>query len=214
MARYTGPVCRLCRRAGEKLSLKGDRCATPKCAMERRAAPPGQSALVRGRGRRGPRISERGLQLQEKQKARRTYGVLEKQFRRYFTQAKSAPGITGGNMLQMLERRLDNVVFRLGFADSRSQARQVVRHGHLLVNGGKVNIPSFLVKPGDTISWKEKSKDTELYKTVVEGIEGREVSSWLSLDVQNLSGQVLSLPTREEIDAKFDEQAIVEYYSR
>ena len=117
-------------------------------------------------------------------------------------------------MLQMLERRLDNVVFRLGFADSRSQARQTVRHGHLLVNGGKVNIPSFLVKPGDTISWKDKSKDTELCKTVVERIEGREVSSWLSLDIPNLSGQVLSLPTREEIDAKFDEQAIVEYYSR
>ena len=211
MARYTGPVCRLCRRAGEKLSLKGERCATPKCAMERRAAPPGQHAPARGRG---PRVSERGLQLQEKQKARRTYGLLERQFRRYFTKAKNAPGITGDNMLQMLERRLDNVVFRLGFADSRSQARQTVRHGHLLVNGRKVNIPSFLVKPGDTISWKEISKDTELYRTVAESIEGRDVSGWLSLDRQDVSGQVLSLPTREEIDAKFDEQAIVEYYSR
>jgi len=159
-------------------------------------------------------MSERGLQLREKQKARRSYGVLEGQFRRYFVEAKKAPGITGERMVQLLESRLDNVVFRLGFASSRPQARQVVRHGHIIVNGRKVNIPSFLIKPGDAIAWKEGSKKTDLYKRLVEGAEGKLVPSWLSLDRQNLSGQVVTLPKREETETKFDEKAIVEYYSR
>lgn len=214
MARYTGPVCRFCRRAGEKLLLKGDRCSTPKCAMEKGGSAPGQQGGGSSRRRGGPRVSERGMQLQEKQKARRIYGLLEGQFHKYFVDAKKAPGVTGQRMLQTLERRLDNVVYRLGFADSRAQARQTVRHGHIMVNGIRVNVPSFLVKPGDVISWKEKSKETGLFKLLAERAEGKIVPNWLSVDRQNLSGQVLTLPTREEIEAKFDEKAIVEYYSR
>lgn len=210
MARYTGPLCRLCRRAGEKLLLKGERCATSKCALEKRAVPPGHRAV----SHRAKKLSERGLQLKKKQKARYTYGVLERQFRGYFAQAKRTPGATGENLLQLLERRLDNVVFRLGFASSRPQARQEVRHGHIMVNGCKVNIPSYLIKPGDIITWRERSTETELYKKACEEIEDKLVPNWLRLDRENLSGQVLSLPIREEMDAKFDEKAIVEYYSR
>ncbi len=208
MARYTASVCRLCRRSGEKLMLKGSRCLTPKCAMDRRSKAPGQQL---GRRRR---LSDRGLQLREKQKARYAYGIMERQFRRLFAQAERQSGITGENLLVLLERRLDNVVYRLGFTDSRSQARQLVQHGHIMLNGRKTDIPSCLVKEGDTISWKERSTQTEYYKQLVHSIESKSVLSWLSLDRQNLVGQVLSLPTPDDIDAKFEGKSIVEYYSR
>ncbi len=208
MARYTAAVCRLCRRSGEKLMLKGSRCFTPKCTMDKRGKPPGQQLSQRRR------ISDRGLQLREKQKARYTYGILEKQFSRFFTQAERQSGITGENLLVLLERRLDNVVYRLGFADSRAQARQLVRHGHIMLNGRKTDIPSCLVKEGDTISWKPEKTKTEYYKLLVQSIEGRSVLSWLSLDRQNLVGRVLSLPTPDDIDVKFDGKSIVEFYSR
>ena len=207
MARYTAAICRLCRRSGEKLALKGSRCLTPKCALDRRGKPSGRRL-----GRR--RLSDRGVQLREKQKARYTYGILERQFRRLFAQAERQSGITGENLLVLLERRLDSVVYRLGFADSRSQARQLVQHGHIMLNGRKTDIPSCLVKEGDTISWKETSTKTEYYQQLVQGIEGKSALSWLSLDRQNLVGQVLSLPTPDDIDAKFDAKTIVEYYSR
>jgi len=210
MARYTGAVCRLCRRSGEKLLLKGARCFTPKCGVDKRPKPPGQA----GAGRRRRRVSDRGLQLREKQKARYTYGTLERQFRKTFLIAERQAGITGENLLILLERRLDNVVYRLGFADSRSQARQLVQHGHIILNGRITNIPSALVKEGDTIGWREGSTKTEYYKQLAEDIESKTVLNWLSLDRQNLVGQVLSLPTPEEVDAKFDGKAIVEYYSR
>ena len=194
MARYTAAVCRLCRRSGEKLMLKGSRCFTPKCTMDRRGKPPGQQSGQRRR------ISDRG--------------ILERQFRRFFAQAERQSGITGENLLVLLERRLDNVVYRLGFADSRAQARQLVRHGHIMLNGRKTDIPSCLVKEGDTISWKSESTKTEYYKQLVQSIEGRSVLSWLSLDRQNLAGRVLLLPTPDDIDAKFDGKTIVEFYSR
>ena len=209
MARYIAAVCRLCRRSGsDKLFLKGDRCLTPKCAVDRRGKPPGQQV---GRRRR---VSDRGLQLREKQKARYTYGILERQFRRLFVQAERQSGITGENLLVLLERRLDNVVYRLGFADSRSQARQLVQHGHIMLNGHKTDISSCLVKAGDTISWREKSTKTEYYKQLAQSIKGKTVLSWLSLDGQNLVGQVLSLPTPDDVEAKFESKTIVEYYSR
>jgi len=176
--------------------------------MDRRSKAPGQQL---GRRRK---LSDRSLQLREKQKARYTYGILEKQFRLFFARAERQSGITGENLLVLLERRLDNVVYRLGFADSRSQARQMVRHGHIMLNGRKTDIPSCLVKEGDTISWKERSTGTEYYKQLVESIEAKSVASWLSLDRQNLVGQVLSLPTPDDIDAKFEGKTIVEYYSR
>ena len=160
------------------------------------------------------RVSDRGLQLVEKQKVRYSYGVLERQFRRIFAQAERQPGITGENLLVLLERRLDNVVYRLGFADSRPQARQLVQHGHIMLNGRKTDIPSCLVKEGDTISWKENSTKTEYYKQLVQSIEAKSVVSWLGLDRENLVGQALSLPTPDDIEAKFDGKAIVEYYSR
>ena len=208
MARYTGAVCRLCRRSGEKLFLKGNRCLTPKCAIDKRPKPPGQQI---GRRRR---LSDRGLQLREKQKARYTYGILERQFRKFFEEAERQQGVTGENLLVLLERRLDNVVYRLGFADSRSQARQIVRHGHIMLNGHKTDIPSCLTKEGDTISWREGSTKTEYYKQLAQSIESKTVLSWLSLDRKNLVGQVLSLPNPDDIDARFAGKAIVEYYSR
>jgi len=189
--------------------LKGARCFTPKCAIDKRPKPPGQQT-----SRRRRRFSDRALQLREKQKARYTYGTLERQFRKTFTQAERQAGITGENLLVLLERRLDNVVYRLGFADSRAQARQLVRHGHIVLNGRKTNIPSCLVKEGDTIGWREVSQKSEYYKQLLQDIESKTVLNWLSLDRQNLVGQVLSMPTPEEIDAKFDGKAIVEYYSR
>jgi small subunit ribosomal protein S4 len=209
MARYTGAVCRLCRRSGEKLFLKGARCFTPKCAVDKRPKPPGQ-----GTTRRRRRFSDRALQLREKQKARYTYGILEKQFKKTFRMAEKQTGITGENLLVLLERRLDNVVYRLGFADSRPQARQLVRHGHILLNGRKTNISSALVKEGDTISWREGSQKTEYYKQLAQDIESKTVLNWLSLDRENLTGQVVSLPTPDEVDARFDGKAVIEYYSR
>lgn len=208
MARYTGPVCRLCRRHGEKLMLKGIRCTTRKCALERRNLPPGQQRVRRRK------ISDRGLQLREKQKARQSYGVLERQFRRHFAEAERRPGITGENLLQILEMRLDNVVYRLGFADSRNQARQIVRHGHITVNGRKMNIPSYSVKVGDVIGWREQSTKTEYYRMMAEQIQDKIVPKWLSLDRENMRGQVLAPPSRDDIDLRLDEKAIVEYYSR
>ena len=175
--------------------------------MDRRGKPAGRRGSRR-------RVSDRAVQLREKQKARYTYGLLERQFRRLFNQAEKQPGITGENLLVLLERRLDNVVYRLGFADSRSQARQLVQHGHIMLNGRKTDIPSCLVKEGDTIAWKEISTKTEYYKQLAQSIESKSVLSWLSLDKQNLAGQVLSLPTPDDIDANFDGKIIVEYYSR
>ena len=207
MARYTGSVCHLCRRCGDKLMLKGSRCYTPKCAMERRRRPTGQRFRRR-------RVSDRALQLAEKQKARYTYGMLERQFRRTFAQAERQPGITGDNLIALLERRLDNVVYRLGFADSRNQARQIVLHGHIVLNGRRTNIPSCLVKEGDTISWRDGSTKNEYFKQVASEIGAKSVPSWLGLDRDNLVGQVLSMPTPEDAGAKFEGPSIVEYYSR
>jgi len=207
MARYVAAVCRLCRRSGDKLMLKGSRCIT-KCTLDKRPKSPG---LRLGRRRRP---SDRGLQLREKQKIRYSYGILERQFRRVFAQAERQAGITGENLLVLLERRLDNVVYRLGFADSQSQARQLVGHGHIMLNGHKTDIPSCLVKEGDTISWRERSTKTEHYKQLIQSIEGKSVPGWLSLDKQKLVGLVLSLPTPDDIEAKFEAKAVVEYYSR
>ena len=210
MARYTGSACRLCRRFGDKLMLKGERCSTPKCPLEKRNTPPGGRPVARGRSR----ISERGLQLREKQKLRFSYGVLERQFRRFFVGAKRSPSATGENLLILLERRLDNVIYRLGFADSRAQARQIVRHGHIMVNGRKADIPSLLVKPGDVVKWREASTKTEYYKRVAEEIEEKSIPNWLSLDKESMTGRVLNLPGKDDIEAGFNTKAIVEYYSR
>ena len=204
MARYTASVCKLCRRVSGKLMLKGSRCFTPKCAMEKRRR-------ITGRRRR---ISDHGLQLIEKQKVRFSYGVLEKQFRLAFAQAERQPGITGENLQVLLERRLDNIVYRLGFADSRAQARQLVCHGHIVVNGRKTDIPSCLVKEGDTINWHARSRKSEYCKLLAESIEAKTIARWLTLDRERLVGQVLSLPTPDEIGAEFDGKAVVEYYSR
>lgn len=207
MARYTAAVCRLCRRSGDKLMLKGSKCIS-NCTLDKRPRSPGQQFSRR------QRLSDRGLQLKEKQKARYTYGMLEKQFRRVFDQAEKQPGVTSDNLLVLMERRLDNIVYRLGFTDSRAQARQLVRHGHIMLNGRKTDIPSCLVKEGDTISWKEVSTKTGYYKQLVQTIESRTVPGWLSLDKNNLVGQVISLPTPEDVEAKFEGKSIVEYYSR
>jgi small subunit ribosomal protein S4 len=188
--------------------LKGSRCFTSKCAFERRAKPPGQQPIRRRR------ISDRGAQLREKQKARYSYGIMERQFRRLFGEAERQIGITGENLLMLLERRLDNVVYRLGFADSRAQARQVVQHGHIIINGRKNDIPSTLVKEGDVIGWKKSSAKSEYYQQVAAGIESKVIPNWLSLDGENLVGRVLSMPTPEDVEAKFQGQSIVEFYSR
>lgn len=215
MARYTEAYCRLCRRTGTKLMLKGERCFTEKCALERRNTPPGPHATGKGgKGKRRSKVSELGVQLMEKQKAKYTYGSFERQFRRFFEEASRLPGIKGTNLLILLERRLDNVIFRLGFADSRSQARQIVRHGHLKLNGHKTNVPSCLVKAGDVIEWRKESTKNEYYKTLIEKIEDKNVPSWLSLDKSIMVGRVNSLPAPDEIRTNFDEKAIVEFYSR
>ena len=209
MARHTGPVCRLCRYLGEKLMLKGERCSTPKCPLEKRNLPPGKYYLTRQR-----KISDYGLRLREKQKARFSYGILERQFHRFFAEAEKTPGATGESLLILLERRLDNVVYRLGFAESRAQARQIVRHGHILVNRHRTDIPSFLVKSGDVIQWRETSTKTEYYKTTVEKVKGKVIPAWLSLDEERMTGSVSTLPSTDDIEAKFDAKAIIEYYSR
>ncbi|MGH2628123.1 MAG: 30S ribosomal protein S4 [Anaerolineales bacterium] len=209
MARYTGPVCRLCRRERMKLFLKGDRCFKEKCAIERRGYPPGQHGTRRGR-----RTLGYGLQLREKQKVKRIYGVLEAQFRTYFEEADRRKGITGENLLVMLEKRLDNVVYSLGFAASRAQARQFVRHGHVAVDGKKTTIPSYQVRSGQTIAVKEGSRQNDFIRQSVETARGRGVPDWLELDAENMSGKVLREPAREDIKLPIQEQLIVELYSR
>jgi small subunit ribosomal protein S4 len=211
MARYKDAVCKLCRREGEKLFLKGERCMSPKCALERRPYAPGSHGR-RSQFRR--RESNYALQLRAKQKARRVYGVLERQFRRYFREAERLRGLTGTNLLVILESRLDNVVYRFGFAMSRPQARQIVRHGHVEVNGRKVNIPSYLVKPGDVVAIRRTSRKKGMIQDIALDLEHRAVPDWLSRDEQTLSGRVLSMPQRGDIDVAIDEQLIVEYYSR
>ena len=208
MARYTGAVCRLCRREGEKLFLKGDRCYTHKCAVGKRAYPPGQH----GQGR--SKASEYGLQLREKQKAKRYYGLLEKQFHGYYEMAVKKTGKTGENLLSILESRLDNVVYRLGIGASRAEARQLVRHGHFLVDGKKVNIPSFLVKPGMILSVKESSRQLEKIKGNLEASSARRAPRWLELDASNYMAKIVAQPTKEDIDLPIAEHLIVELYSK
>ena len=208
MARYKDSVCRLCRREGLKLFLKGDRCYTDKCSVSKRQYAPGQH----GQGRK--KLSEYGLQLREKQKVRRFYGVLESQFANYFEIANKQEGVTGENLLQILESRLDNVVYRLGYALSRPEARQLVLHGHYKVNGKRVNIPSFLVKPGDVISIADKSKDLPKIKAVLENTEGKTIPKWLERDGDNASAKVVALADREDIDLNIQETLIVELYSK
>ena len=212
MARYTESVCKLCRREGEKLFLKGERCFTPKCAFDRRAYAPGQHGRFSQHRRR--RESDYNRQLRAKQKARRIYGILEKQFRRYFSLALKQRGLTGVNLLQILESRLDNVVFRMGFAANRTQARQMVSHGHIVVNGRKTNIPSMLVKEGDIITIREGSKKNGLFNDLSETAEKTNSAMWIDRDLKNLSGRILRVPERGEIDGNLNEQLIVEYYSR
>ena len=208
MARYTGPACRLCRRATEKLFLKGERCFTPRCGVERRRTPPGNQV------RRRRRVSDRGLQLREKQKARVIYGILERQFRRYYEDAQKNPQSTGEVLLQLLERRLDNVVYRMDFAESRNQARQLVCHGHVAVNGRKVDIASYMVKPGEVIGWQQGSQEKEFVKALVEGMPRKSLPGWLSLDTETLTGKVLRLPQPEDAESIFEPRLIVEYYSK
>ncbi len=212
MARYTGPVCKLCRREGEKLFLKGSRCMTPKCAIERRSYPPGQHGREK-QFRRG-RASDYLLQLREKQKARRIYGVLERQFRNYFKKATQQPGLTGHNLLRFLETRLDNVVYRMGLADSRNQARQLVNHGHIVVNDRKTDIPSASVTPGDMVSVRPESLRNTYFKDRRQLVDDRQVPRWISLDPEAMSARIMQLPEREDIDVTLQEQLIVEYYSR
>ncbi|MGD2165475.1 MAG: 30S ribosomal protein S4 [Anaerolineae bacterium] len=213
MARYTGPVCKLCRREGEKLFLKGTRCLSPKCPFERKKGyPPGEHGWVARFRRR--RQSDYAHQLREKQKAKRIYGVLERQMRRFYGKAERRSGITGENLLSILERRLDNVVYRMGFADSRAQARQLVSHGHFSVNGRRLKVPSYLVKSEDVISVREASRKRTYFKDLAEGLDDGAVVDWLSLDPKAMSGRVLREPDRDDIDTVLNEQLIVEYYSR
>ena len=208
MARYTGPLCRLCRRDSEKLFLKGDRCYTDKCGVERRKYPPGQH------GQRRKKFSDYAIQLREKQKAKETYSLLEKQFKKYFHMAEKRKGITGTNLLQLLESRLDNMVYRLGFTSNRRQARQLVMHGHFKVNGRRVNIPSCLVRVGDTIGLKEPSMKLDIIKDNIAKIEHRGLPSWVEMDTDNLKGRMLHVPSRDEIALPVQEQLIVELYSK
>ena len=206
MARYTGSVCRLCRREGTKLFLKGDRCYSAKCGMSR-GKPPGQHGQSR------KKVSEYGLQLREKQKVKRAYGLLESQFHKYFEMAEKEKGVTGENLLKILETRMDNIIFRLGFAQSRAQARQLVCHGHFKVNGRKVDIPSYLMKVGDVITVKDSSQDKEIFKAIRE-TEGKLVPGWLEMNADALTGRVVAMPTRDDIDLTIEEHLIVELYSR
>lgn len=208
MARYTGPVCKLCRREGVKLFLKGDKCLT-KCTLERRNTRPGQHGTGRPR-----KASGYALQLREKQKVRRTYGILERQFSKHFVTAAKRQGRTSENLLQILEMRLDNLVYRLGFADSRAQARQLVNHGHFAVNGRKTDIPSFIAKPNDVITVRERSRGLEYFKVRAELLTTKGVPAWLSLDIAAMSGRVLSLPSPADLELPFEEQKVVEYYQR
>ena len=209
MARYIGPVCRLCRREGMKLFLKGERCYTEKCAIEKRNFAPGQHGKTRK-----AKLAGYGLQLREKQKVKRIYGVLEDQFRRYFEAAERTRGITGATLLQLLERRLDNVIYRLGLSTSRSQARQLVRHGHFLINGKKVDIPSYSLKAGDVITVLGRSQKNATIEHAMQEVKGRGIPEWLSFDGNSISGRVVSMPTREQINLPVQEQLIVELYSK
>ena len=210
MARYNGPVCRLCRREGMKLFLKGERCHTEKCAIEKRNFPPGQH----GKDRK-PKIVGYGLQLREKQKARRYWGIMEGQFRNLFEKAARAKGVTGENMISALERRLDNVIYRMGFGTSRAQARQIVRHGHIQVNGRKVNIPSFVVKPGDLVEVREKSRENATILGARDATAHAPSPNWIEMDRDNLKGRILNMPRREElVQIQLNEQLIVELYSK
>jgi small subunit ribosomal protein S4 len=208
MARYTGSVCRLCRRYGEKLYLKGDRCFGPKCAFTKRPTPPGNAS------QRRRKVSDRGLQLREKQRARVFYGLLERQFRGYYNEALRKTGVTGDALIRSLESRLDNIVYRLGLADSRKQARQLVRHGHISLNDRKTDIPSAMVKVGDNVSFSARGKKTEYAKIVQETLKSKQPPSWLSLDLAAMRGRVIGEPTLEQAEAFFDPNVIVEYYSR
>jgi len=208
MARYTEAVCRLCRREGAKLFLKGTRCYTKKCSFERRPTPPGQHGVRRRK------MGEFGIQLREKQKMRRVYGVLERQFRNYYREAEGTTGVTGEALLQRLETRLDNVVFRLGFASSRAQARQLVAHGHFAVNGTATNVPSYSLKPGDRVEVRESHNGREPFKVVKETLRSHQAPEWLSLDAAKLAGSVASLPRRDQMPLDLSEQLVVEYYSR
>lgn len=209
MARYVDAVCRLCRRENVKLFLKGDRCLSDKCAINKRNYAPG----LHGQRRR-TKLSEYGLQLREKQKVKRTYGLMESQFRSYFQKAARAQGVTGANLLVLLERRLDNVVYRMGFADSRAQARQLVRHGHMRVNGRKVNIPSLLIKQGDAVEPREKSRNMEVIRGNMEHIAQKQIPEWLHVDATAMRGVVQTMPSREDITMPIQEQLIVELYSK
>jgi small subunit ribosomal protein S4 len=208
VARYTGAVCRLCRREGLKLFLKGERCYTDKCAIERRNYPPGEHGQAR------PKFSEYSVQLREKQKLRRMYGVLEGQFRRYFQLADRAKGVTGEILLQLLERRLDNIVYRIGFATSRSEARQLVRHGHFQVNGRKVNVPSYLVRAGDTVSVRERSQKVTRIQEALELAQRRGVPDWLDVTPESYAGRVKALPVRSDLTMPINEKLVVELYSK
>lgn len=208
MARYTGPVCRLCRRASEKLFLKGERCFTPKCGVERRRKTPGSQQPRRRR------VSDWGIQLREKQKARQMYGVMERQFQNYYRDARRRPGVTGAHLLQLLERRLDNVVYRLGFSTARQQARQWVLHGHFTVDGRKAAIPSFRVNPGQVVAWKPSTSQRPFQQQASRAVGQRSVPGWLELDRTNLTGKVLRNPEPQDIDAKLEVRYIVEHYSR
>jgi len=216
MAKYIGPACKLCRREGEKLFLKGERCFSPKCAFDRRSFAPGQHGRVASRGGAGStgRESDYARQLRAKQKARRVYGVLERQFRRYYEVALRRRGLTGLNLLQILESRLDNIIFRLGYASSRAHARLLVTHGHFMVNGRRTDVPSMLLSTGDIVQVREGSRDLTYFKDLPGQAESRPAPAWLSRDAKNLSGTVQRLPERAEIDGNLTEQLIVEYYSR
>ncbi|MDP9350783.1 MAG: 30S ribosomal protein S4 [Chloroflexota bacterium] len=209
MARYTGPRCRQCRRQGQQLFLKGEKCLTDKCPVKKRPYPPGAQGQRRAR-----KVSDFGQQLREKQRTRWIYGVLERQFRNEFELAEKQQGPTGENLLKILERRLDNVVYRLGFGDSRAQARQILTHGHFNLNGRKTDIPSAVVKPGDVISVRPESRESEYFKVVTEKLARHDTPQWLALDAANLSGRVVRAPLREEIDMQINEPLIVEFYSR
>jgi small subunit ribosomal protein S4 len=208
MARYSGPVCRICRREGMKLFLKGSKCYTKKCTFEKRPTPPGQHGVRRRK------VSEYGVQLREKQKVRRTYQLMERQFKRYFDAAESRPGVTGENLLRLLETRLDNVVYRMGFATSRAQARQMVGHGHFHVNGRLTDIPSFQVGVGDRIEVREASRNMERFKVAKETLRDQQQPAWLTVDPQALAGTVADLPRRDQMPQELNEQLVVEYYSR
>jgi small subunit ribosomal protein S4 len=207
MARYTGPVCRICRRYGDKLMLKGDKCVT-KCTLDKRSSPPGPPPARRRK------LSDRALQLREKQKARYTYGVLEKQFVAYYKEAVRLPGVTGDNLVRLLELRLDNIVYKLGFGDSLKAARQVVRHGHIMLNGRKTDIPSAATRAGDVIGWAPSAKKSEYFKIAKDNMSAKQAPAWLSVDPEQMTGRVVSAPAVAETMTKFDPAVIVEYYSR